>query len=237
MAALHDLLAVQVTDIALSQASFRLAHLPERDEFATYDRVLREISARRDATATECSAADREIASLEARSAELDAQVTRLERQLKTVIAPREAEALQHEIAERRAERSACDERELELMESLDSHRVTLDNLAREIASATENRDAAARSLKAAKGLVEAEIGELTERRSAQCLVVPSSLLATYERKRAARPNGAVATLHGPTCGSCHMDLARTELDALYALPEGEYPECPQCGCFIVLIS
>jgi hypothetical protein len=31
------------------------------------------------------------------------------------------------------------------------------------------------------------------------------------------------------------MDLARTEIDALRALPEGEHPECPQCGCFIVL--
>jgi predicted nucleic acid-binding Zn-ribbon protein len=166
----------------------------------------------------------------------LDAQVGRLERQLKSVIAPREAEALQHEIAERRAERSACDERELELMESLDACRVTLDDLAREIEVATEARGVAARLLKSAKGLVETEIAELTERRSAQCLVVPSSLLAIYEHKRASRPNGAVATLHGPTCGSCHMDLARTELDALRALPPGEYPECPQCGCFIVLI-
>ena len=236
MAALDDLLAVQVTDIALTQAAFRLAHLPERDEFVARDRALREVAGRRDATVTECSLADREIATLEARSAELDAQVTRLERQLKSVIAPREAEALQHEIAERRAERSACDERELELMESLDAYRVTLDDLAREIAVATDARDVAARSLKSAKGLVETEIAELTERRSAQCLVVPSSLLAIYERKRASRPNGAVATLHGPTCGSCHMDLARTELDALRALPSEEYPECPQCGCFIVLI-
>ena len=47
--------------------------------------------------------------------------------------------------------------------------------------------------------------------------------------------NGAIAKLTGPTCGSCHMDLARTEIDALRSLPEGEHPECLQCGCFIVL--
>ncbi|NCZ89472.1 MAG: hypothetical protein EBY93_00860 [Actinobacteria bacterium] len=235
MGALNDLLSVQTTDIELSQAAFRLAHLPEREAFATADAHLRAESARRDGLTAECSQIESEISSLESHSADLDAQVARLEKQLKTVIAPREAEALQHEIAQRRSERSAHDDRELELMESLEHKRSMLEDVAREIAASTERREDAARALRAAKGIVEAEIARLTEQRSAQALVVPAPLLETYERKRKARPEGAVATLHGPTCGSCHMDLARTEIDALRALPEGEHPECPQCGCFIVL--
>lgn len=235
MGALNDLLSVQSTDIELTQAAFRLAHLPEREAFATAERHLRTTIARRDALMTECAGIESEISSLESHSADLDAQVGRLEKQLKTVIAPREAEALQHEIAQRRTERSAHDDRELELMESLEQRRSMLEDLAREITTATDRRDDAARALKAAKGIVDAEIARLTEQRSAQALVVPAPLLEVYERKRKARPEGAVATLHGPTCGSCHMDLARTEIDALRALPEGEHPECPQCGCFIVL--
>jgi predicted nucleic acid-binding Zn-ribbon protein len=233
--ALNDLLSVQTTDIELTQAAFRLAHLPEREAFVTADANLRAVTARRDELTAECSHLESEISSLESHSADLDSQVGRLEKQLKTVIAPREAEALQHEIAQRRTERSAHDDRELELMESLEQQRSMLEDLARDIAAATERRDGAARALKAAKGVVDAEIVRLTEQRSAQALVVPATLLEVYERKRKARPEGAVATMHGPTCGSCHMDLARTEIDALRALPEGEYPECPQCGCFIVL--
>lgn len=236
MAALDDLLAVQVTDTALAQAAFRLAHVPEREEFAARERALRELLARRDGLVAECASIDAEIAALETQSARLDADIARFSKQLKTVIAPREAEALQHEIDERKHERAHHDDRELALMESGEEYRTALDQLAADIAAATAARDEAARSLKVAKGIVEGEIAALTERRNAQRLVVPAALLELYDRKRAARPDGAVATLHGPTCGSCHMDLARTELDALRALPEGEYPECPQCGCFIVLI-
>ena len=233
--ALDDLLSVQATDIALTQANFTLSHLPERDTFAHCDAALREATSRRDATTGECAALEAEIAALEHSSHDLDEQVARLEKQLKTVIAPREAEALQHEIAERRSQRSTHDDRELELMELVEGKRASLEGLADEIATLTQRRDDAARALKAAKTTVELEIARLGEQRSAQCLVVPGVLLDAYERKRKARPNGAIAKLTGPTCGSCHMDLARTEIDALHSLPEGEHPECPQCGCFIVL--
>ena len=235
MGALNDLLAVQTTDIELAQAIFRLAHLPERERFSDAEKILREVAARRDQLIANCAAIETEITTLEADSAALDSQIARLEKQLKTVIAPREAEALQHEIADRRRARSAHDDRELELMEELEVKRATLEDCAREIIAATQHRETDAKALKAAKAVVDAEIARLTEQRSAQSLVVPSTLLEAYDRKRKSRPDGAVATLHGPTCGSCHMDLARTELDALHALAEGEHPECPQCGCFIVL--
>ena len=233
--ALDDLLSVQATDIALTQATFRRAHLPERDAFVAADAELKRITAQRDAVNTEIGALESEIASLETASHDIDEHVVRLEKQLKTVIAPREAEALQHEIAERKNQRSAHDDRELELMEQLETKRASLEELEREMGLLTGRRDDAARTLKAAIAVVDADIARLGEQRSAQSLVVPAQLLETYERKRKARPDGAVATLTGPTCGSCHMDLARTEIDALRALPEGEHPECPQCGCFIVL--
>lgn len=233
--ALDDLLSVQTTDIELTQASFRLAHLPERDAFAIAETTLRGKNSERDTLSADCNSIESTIASLEATSSSLDADVARLERQLKTVIAPREAEALQHEIAERRSQRAAGDERELELMEELETKRTALEAIHIDVALTTTRRDEAARALKSARGVVEAEIAALTERRSAQALVVPVSLLAIYEHKRKARPEGAVARLTGPTCGSCHMDLARTEIDALRALPAEEHPECPQCGCFIVL--
>jgi hypothetical protein len=40
MGALHDLYAVQLTDIAISQAQHRLAHLPES---ASYQKLLRKM--------------------------------------------------------------------------------------------------------------------------------------------------------------------------------------------------
>ena len=86
-------------------------------------------------------------------------------------------------------------------MEELEVKRATLEYCAREFATATQRRDTEAKALKAAKAVVDAEIARLTEQRSAQSLVVPSTLLEAYDRKRKSRPDGAVATLHGPTCG------------------------------------
>ena len=78
-------------------------------------------------------------------------------------------------------------------MELVEDKRSSLEGLADEIATLTQRRDDAARALKAAKTTVELEIARLGEQRSAQCLVVPGVLLDAYERKRKARPNGAIA--------------------------------------------
>jgi len=235
MGALDDLLSVQTTDIEIAQATFQLNNLAEKARAVAAENAVRAATTERDALVARTTQIESEIAEIEARSQVLAREIARLEAQLKTVIAPREAEALQHEIAERKTQRSAHDDRELELMEQLEAKRSSLEELKREIGSLAGRRDDAARTLKAAIAVVDADIARLGEQRSAQSLVVPAQLLETYERKRKARPDGAVAKLTGPTCGSCHMDLARTEIDALRALPEGEHPECPQCGCFIVL--
>ena len=117
MGALHDLHAVQLSDIAISQAQHRLAHLPES---ATYQ-LAKSASAN---AITELAALDKrsadagtEITGLEKQAHEIDSTLARLNKQLKTIIAPREAEALQHEIATCTNNRSALDDRELELLE------------------------------------------------------------------------------------------------------------------------
>ena len=117
MGALHDLYAVQLSDIAISQAQHRLAHLPES---AAYQ-LAKSASAN---AITELAALDKrsaeagsEITGLEKQAHEIDSTLARLNKQMKTIIAPREAEALQHEIATCTNNRSALDDRELELLE------------------------------------------------------------------------------------------------------------------------
>ena len=89
-------------------------------------------------------------------------------------------------------------------------------------------------ALSSAKQKIDAEIVALTEQRSAQALVVPASLISTYEAKRKHRPDGAVCRLTGPTCGSCHLDVSQSEINLMRAMPVDELPECPHCGSFIV---
>ena len=226
---------MQLTDIAIAQAQHRLTHLPETAAYqlaksasTTAVGALAQLDARsKDASA--------EIAGLEKQAHEVELMLARLNKQMKTIIAPREAEALQHEIATCTANRSAIDDRELELLEVVEQCDEESVALGAAVQTTRDVLGVAEQSLRAARAAVNAEIAQLVEQRSAQGLVVPASLLSTYEAKRKHRPDGAVSTLHGPTCGGCHLDLPKSEIDRLHKLPADELPECPHCGCFIAL--
>jgi predicted nucleic acid-binding Zn-ribbon protein len=233
MSELADLYAVQLSDIAIAQSKHRLSHLPEielhrstKSDVAAITKSLEEVVARAQAAANE-------IAELEVAGHANDATIARLNKQLKTVIAPREAEALQHEIATCTQQRSQLDDRELELMELVDLCVSEEAQVSSQLVHAKQLHAVSAEKLAVAQREENETLDRLVKERSAQALVVPASLLNTYEAKRKHRPDGAIAKLSGPTCGACHLDIAQGEISALRALPESERPECPHCGCFI----
>jgi len=234
MTVLSDLLAVQTTDIAISQAKHRVGHLQETLDRDAAKKTLAEIDAQIAACDAEVVNATAEISKVDRLSHEHDDKLVKLNKQVKTVIAPREAEALQHEIATVTTERSALDDRELELMGVVETAETQKSELAPLQTSAKSALASATMALSSAKQKIDAEIAVLVEQRSAQALVVPQSLLSTYEAKRKHRPDGAVCRLTGPTCGSCHLDISQGEINAMRAMPVDEFPECPHCGSFIV---
>jgi predicted nucleic acid-binding Zn-ribbon protein len=234
VSALNDLLAVQTTDIAISQAKHRVAHLQETIDRDIAKKSLAEIDAQIAVCDAEIVAANSEITKVDRFSHEHDDKLIKLNKQLKTVIAPREAEALQHEIATVTSERSLLDDRELELMGVVEIAELKKNELGPLQATAKSVLAAATMALSSAKQKIDAEISALTEQRSAQALVVAPSLMATYEAKRKHRPDGAVCRLTGPTCGSCHLDISQGEINAMRLMPSEELPECPHCGSFIV---
>lgn len=234
MSALNDLLAVQTTDIAISQAKHRLTHLQETIDRDSAKKSLSEIDAQIAVCDTEIVAANTEITKVDRLSHEHDDKLIKLNKQLKTVIAPREAEALQHEIAIVTTERSLLDDRELELMGVVETAELRKSELGPLQVSAKSSLASATMVLSSVKQKIDAEIAALIEQRSAQALVVAPSLMSTYEAKRKHRPDGAVCRLTGPTCGSCHLDISQGEINSMRAMPVDEFPECPHCGSFIV---
>lgn len=234
MTALSDLLAVQTTDIAISQAKHRITHLQETIDRDAARSALAEIDTQIAQCDAEVASASAEITKVDRLSHEHDDKLVKLNKQLKTVIAPREAEALQHEIATVTTERSVLDDRELELMGVVEAAELKKSELVPLQVGAKSVLASATMALNSAKQQIDAEIAALTEQRSAQSLVVPASLMSTYEAKRKHRPDGAVCRLTGPTCGSCHLDISQGEINSMRAMPESELPECPHCGSFIV---
>lgn len=235
MSILSDLLALQKTDTAISQARHRLAHLPQIEAHQKAEVVLATTRKQIEVAARRHGQALAEIAQLEVESHQLDVQSERLKKQLRSIVAIREFEALQHEIANCEATRSSLDDRELDLMELVDALASEMEsNGQREQIESTrvsELHD----ELDAAQNVIRLEIQELGERRSSICLVVPERQLLDYESKRKHISGGAVAELHGSTCQSCHLDISRGELDAMKKLAADEFPECPNCGCYLVI--
>jgi predicted nucleic acid-binding Zn-ribbon protein len=235
MEGLAEVLAVQGLDIAIEQANHRLTHLPEIDRrrecmesVASLERAIAELDRRSADAVLTLAASERE-------AADIETKVRRLESQLKTVIAPREAEALQHEIATLNEARGECDERGLEALEDAEQSDAERTKKESELAASRTALETILTELRIAQEVIQAEIGQLASRRNATASVAPAQLLAKYESRRKQSNRVAIAELIGAACGGCHLDLSQAERDQLRRLLDDEIPECPHCGCMLVV--
>ena len=228
------LLQLQHLDSQLEQLVHRRSRLPEllaRDAAAAALRGHRAAIAIADGR---IAAAQRVIEQCEHDGEEIIKKRTRLEQQLKTVIAPREAEALMHEIATFNAKRGDVDEAELVAMEEV----AVAEDVALVLGEGTAALDVALAdadgALAVAVVALDAEQADAETRRTAAAAALTAAELATYDRMKAQFKGVAVAKLEGMQCMGCHLDLSRAEVDEIKRLPVDVVPECPQCGRLLV---
>lgn len=229
------ILALQAVDTEADQLALQRDRHPLREDLATLSEQLRQWERRRTGLGARIDELGTAIERAEERGAELSAHKIRLEQQMKTVIAPREAEALMHEIATIDGQRDELDTQELAALEEqaqLD------DELAEHLRSEESIRSAVRRADEAvaeAVGDIDRQLVALDERRTALRAEVPESLLATYDRKRAAL-GVAAAKLVGRQCQGCHLDLSAAEVDTVKEEASGTgVTDCPQCGRLLVV--
>ena len=229
--ALYEL---QKVDTAIEQAKVALEKLPERTHHAQAQSDLAHVRSTRDNLRREQSTMETELAVIEKKSVEIDAHRAKLERQMKTIIAPREAEALQNEMQTLAAERNELDDRGLLLLESSASAdedvRKTVDTESR----AVEVEATTAHALTQAAAAKSDEITVLLVRRAEVVLPIAEPDIATYDRLRASYKGIAVAVIQHGVCGGCHMDISVSELDIIKRLPIDQVAECPNCNRLLV---
>lgn len=228
------LLGIQRIDIMLDQARHALEHLAEREHHGRCQADLSHLRSQRDDLRREQQIQESELSGVESETTDVDAHRRRLEAQLKTVIAPREAEALQHEIQTLELKRSALDDRGLELLESSSHIDETLAALAEREEEAARAESAARADLDRAIAAMELEIERLALRRAEAVSLADARDLEEYERRRMQFGGVAVAEIAKGVCGGCHMDISVSELDALKRLPADAVAECPNCSRILV---
>jgi predicted nucleic acid-binding Zn-ribbon protein len=226
---IERLLQLQDTDTAADQLRYRRAHLPEADvagaarsAMSTWEQAVQELRGRLDALGSEVERAEHD-------AADIDTRRNRLRSQLRTIIAPREAEALQHEIATLTAQRDGLDDRELEALEAQAAADDELTGQLSEEPAVRGQLAAAEAALADAVEAVDAELTALEARRAELRGGVDPALLGRYDRLRA-QVGVAIARLTGSRCEGCHLDMSAAELDAVKRSPPDEPAECPNCG-------
>lgn len=228
------LLELSRIDTETDQLMRRREHLPERDQqaeavavVADWERVREQMQARLEELTIVIDGAD-------SGAAELTAQRERFEAQLKTVIAPREAEALMHEIETANVQRDEIETKEIEALEEQSD---IDDRLTAHLGSEVRVREelaAADASLTNVTNAIDVELADLDEARTAQRAELDDSVLARYDRVRA-NLGVAVARLVGTRCDGCHLDLSAVEVDDVKdAAASSGIADCPQCGRMLV---
>ena len=227
------LLALQAIDSAIDQIGHRRRRLPELAARAAAASTVRTLTDARDAARAQAAAAEADVVAAEAAAADIGTKRARLEGQLRTIISPREAEALMHEIATLGTRRDELDDAELEALGRQEEAEAAAAVAEAGLPAAEAALADAQAQLEAAAAGLDAELAEQQAARASVASGISATDVATYERARQQFDGVAIAHLDGARCSGCHLDLARADLDALRALPDGEVGECPQCGRFL----
>jgi uncharacterized protein len=222
------LLDVAAIDTALAQLAHRKKNLPE---FAEVDGLTKVIGALED-----------ERVRAEVDLADLDRDITRLEREVDAVrqrhdrdkarlddgrLPARELTALEHEMVSLKRRQSELEDSELELMEKREASQTTLDSVDGKIAGARTRREEA----EAKRDATLAEIAKEAEWKSSSRVPLvadlPADLIALYEKV------GAAALRHG-RCQGCRIELFGADLSRVKSAPADEVLRCEECRRILV---
>jgi predicted nucleic acid-binding Zn-ribbon protein len=228
------LLNLQEIDTALTAVANRRPRLPELSAHQSAAAVLAGHQAKIDEAQAVIAAAQAAIEAAEHAADELTAKRTRLEGQLKTIIAPREAEALMHQIETLNQQRGELDDQELVALDQQAEGEATLAALNAELPALEAAFAATDAELQRASAELDSEAASLHERRPAAAAELTESELAAFERAKLHFDGVAIARLDGHRCHGCHLDLSPAEMDQVKGTPADSVPECPQCGRYLV---
>jgi len=227
---LYDL---QVLDTTLEQLKHHFITLPEREALALVQKNIADCAAKISSGELRQQELEKLLSAAEANSATLQKKRERLEQQMKTVIATREAEALQHEILTVNSELNTVDEESLAFMEESELIDSTLVLARNDIGQFRAAEITATEALKVAEEYKKAEARDVEEKRQRLAESLDEKWLAAYELRRSQHKGIAVAKVKNHVCGGCHLDLSTSEVDLLKKETD-ENRECPNCARWLV---
>ncbi len=230
------LMVVQDHDTAIDQMKRRIETLPERQELSTLRAEHQEVTGALARIQVQVDDLKRRQAELEALIATSAQRRHDIEARMQSgvSIAPRDLEAMDHEVHQLTERQAHLEEDELLLLEEeepldaeVSGHETRLAEL-----------EARAKELEVAARLAEAEIvaamGVEQARRDEMAAGLPGELRDRYELLRVRLGGVGAARLVGAQCTGCHLTLPSGEIDQIRKLPAESFATCPQCDRILV---
>jgi uncharacterized protein len=230
------LLAVQEHDTVLDQLRHRIDAMPERAELDSVERT-------RAAVASELASVRALVDDLAARQGALEQQIATaaarrhdLERRMHSgePFAPRDLEAMDHEVGQLATRQSQLEDEELALLEEEDPLDTTLAAHEARAAELEAERDRLQAAVAAAEVELRAAIEAESAQRAERAAALPSELAERYERLRAHLGGVGAARLVGDRCDGCHLTLPSVDVERIRHLPPNELATCAQCDRILV---
>ncbi len=233
MSLLAPLLDVQLLDLERDRLSEQRRTLPEREALTQNRQLAAALDAKLAVLTEERARLEHSEHALGAEVAEVAAKAKEVEDHLYSgsVKISKELSALQHELDLHRARQAGIEERELELLESVE----TTDAEMRANRVERQEADATGQAIQAAIGRAEADIDAqlavLAGKREELASGLPEPVLAQYDTLRA-NPRLAgrgAAPLADGSCGGCRIKLPVLDYTRMKAQPEDAVICCVHC--------
>lgn len=188
-------------------------------------RELTSLTGARDDVRTELTRLESDVVLVEQRRAR-DAD------RLAAATNPKEAQALEHEIASLTRRQSDLEDAQLDVMGRVEDADAAV--AAQQALLDTTTAEGSALTAQAKADVAAAtELGaQLGRDREAVTATLPAPLLAEYTR-RAANSAGAALLTRG-TCEGCRILLPGTDIAEIRRAAEDAVVSCPECGCILV---
>ncbi len=230
------LMQVQLHDTTLDQLRHRIQTLPERTELIEVERgraaltaAMAEVRGQVDDLADRQRTLEDRIATTAARRHEIEQRMRSGQ-----PFAPRDLQAMDHEVHQLAARQAQLEEEEIRLLEEeepldlvLADNQGALDGLA---GRASRLESAVAESEVAIRASITTE-----EAKRAECASgLPADLAERYERLRSHLGGVGAARLAGDHCDGCHLTLSSVEIERIHHLPPDEVATCAQCDRILV---
>lgn len=237
MSSLEVLAQLQDLDVRLDQLQHRLDTLPELAERVELEAALAVLDQQRGVIETEVQALQREQKRHEDEVAAVEEKIQKSDDALYggAITSPKEATAMQEEIASLGRRKNGIEEEILLLMEQIEPLDTDLAALAEQRSQIEQQLAVVDSRIAVVTEEVEAERTATSDRRAQLVEATSDELMVMYDNQRDnMRGRIAVGRLTGATCGACHLDLSAVDLDRIRGLPSDQPGECPECGALLV---